>query len=226
MKKYYLAYDERYEKVHNEGLTWFSKVPTPELLEWIDYNNISLDDDICEVGCGEGRDALYLAEKGYKITAIDASEAAIKKCRELANIRQVEVEWKVADALFLKQTEKMKYKWAYSIATLHMLVDDKDRRKFLKALYNILTPGGKLLLVSKGDGETERQSDILTAFELQERNHMETGRSIMVAGTSYRGINWTNHRLELENAGFKIEKAINTENSEYQSCMTVYLTRK
>ncbi|GIM32096.1 hypothetical protein [Paraclostridium bifermentans] len=47
----------------------------------------------------------------------------------------------------------------------------------------------------------------------------------MVASTSYRSINWKNHIKELEDAGFLIEKTINTQNNEYGNCMVVYLKK-
>lgn len=226
MKEYYLAYEERYKKVHSEGLMWFSDIPTPELLEWIEYNHIPVDDEICEVGCGEGRDALYLSGKGYRVTAIDASKSAIRKCRELAEKKGVVVNWEIADALFLDRSVEKQFKWIYSIATLHMLVDDNDRNKFLCSLFNILEPNGKLLLVNMGDGKTERKTDTSSAFELQERSNNTVGKKVMVASTSYRSINWVHHEQELKRAGFMIEKVNSTENNEYGNCMTVYLSRK
>lgn len=226
MKEYYLAYEERYKKVHSEGLMRFSDIPTPELLEWIEYNSIPNNSEICEVGCGEGRDALYLSSNGYKVAAVDASQSAILKCKELAEKKSVDVDWIVADALSLSKTFKRQYEWVYSVATLHMLVDDNDRSKFLCSLFDILEPNGKLLLVNMGDGIMERKSDTSTAFELQERTNNVSGTKIMVASTSYRGINWEQHQDELKRTGFLIEKAINTENHEYGNCMTVYLSRK
>lgn len=46
MKKYYLAYDERYKKAHSEGILWFSNNPTPDLLKWIEHYDISKQDKI------------------------------------------------------------------------------------------------------------------------------------------------------------------------------------
>lgn len=225
MKNYYLAYEERYKKVHSEGLLWFSDNPTPELLDWIEYNHISAGDEICEIGCGEGRDALYLSEMGFNVTAVDVSETAIEKCKEIARSKGLNVNFIIADALCLNKTIKAKYKWVYSIATLHMLVNDIDREKFLNSVHELLQPEGRLLLISMGDGVSEIKTDISDAFELQERNHMYTGKKLLVAGTSYRRINWCNHKNELEKSGFVIERAINSENMEYGSCMTVYLIK-
>lgn len=225
MKKYYHAYEERYKKIHGEGLLWFSKEPTPELIDWIEYYNISVDNEICEIGCGEGRDALFLAEQGYKITGVDISDEAIRKCEELSKERKVNVDWIVSDALHVSEKFNRHYNWIYSVGTIHMLVENNDRERFLKTINSLLEPKGKFLLISKGDGETERKTDTSTAFELQERNHMLSGKTFEVAGTSYRAINWENHKKELENAGFIIEKMMSTENEEYFKCMTVYLTK-
>jgi len=225
MKKYYLAYEDRYKKVHAEGLRWFSNKPTPELLEWIKYNNIPINEEICEIGCGEGRDALYLAIQGYKVTAIDASPTAIDKCKQLAVEKKLKINFEVLDALEPNFRINRKFKWIYSIATLHMLAEDEDRRKFLNSLHGLLEPGGKALIVSMGDGDSERRSDITKAFELQERYHPETGRAMMLVGTSYRGVNWEVHENELISAGFEIEKKLNTENDEYAKCMTVYMKK-
>lgn len=226
MKKYYEAYEERYKKIHEKGLLWFSDEPTPELIDWIKYFKIPKSNGICEVGCGEGRDSLYLAEQGYEVTGIDISNEAIKKCKELAEKKKVNINWIVSDALNLKDKIDRQFDWIYSIGTLHMLVEQEDRKKFLESIYSILKPQGSFLLISMGDGETERATDTSTAFDLQERNHMKSGRKLEVAGTSYRAINWENHEKELKEVGFKVKKKMQTENDEYIKCMTLYLTKE
>lgn len=224
--RYYNAYDERYKNVHEKGLLWALQEPTPEVSSWIEVNNIPKTDEILEIGCGEGRDTFYLAEQGYTIVAIDVSISAIEKCKELANKKDVHAEWIVNDALYIDKLLDRKFKWIYSIGTLHMLVEDDDRNKFLSSLYNVLEPNGKMLLVNMGDGMIERKSDISTAFQLQERNHMATGEKVMVTGTSCRIVNWENHQQELINNGFTIEQKMITENNEFGQCMTVYLSGK
>ncbi|MBU5426289.1 class I SAM-dependent methyltransferase [Tissierella pigra] len=226
MKKYYQAYEQRYKKIHEEGLLWFSKEPTMELINWIQHYNIPINDDICEIGCGEGRDALYLAEQKYNITGVDISEEAIKKCKELSKERKVLAEWMVSDALDLREKLNRQFDWIYSIGTLHMLVEDEDRKEFLKTINSLLRPKGKFLLVSMGDGKIQRKTDVSAAFVLQERNHTLTGKTFKVASTSYRAVNWEEHKRELKEAEFLVEKMMDTENEEYFKCMTVYLTKE
>ena len=46
-----------------------------------------------DVACGEGRNAIWLAEHGWMVTAVDFSAVAIDKGRRLAAARDVAVHW-------------------------------------------------------------------------------------------------------------------------------------
>jgi SAM-dependent methyltransferase len=52
-----------------------------------------------DVACGEGRNAVWLAERGWRVTAVDFSDVALAKAAELAASRGVEVDWVQADVL-------------------------------------------------------------------------------------------------------------------------------
>jgi SAM-dependent methyltransferase len=51
------------------------------------------------VGCGEGADAIWLAQRGWSVTAIDVSEVAICRAREAPRPAGVCVEWICGDIL-------------------------------------------------------------------------------------------------------------------------------
>ncbi len=50
-----------------------------------------------DLACGMGRHAIFLAERGWQVTAIDASHVGIELARAAARERSVEVDWRVAD---------------------------------------------------------------------------------------------------------------------------------
>lgn len=52
-----------------------------------------------DVGCGEGADAIWLARRGWAVTAIDVSSLAVSRAREAAEAAGVTVEWVCGDAL-------------------------------------------------------------------------------------------------------------------------------
>ena len=52
---------------------------------------------VLDLGCGEGRNALFLAECGFDVTAVDISETGIRKLNALARQRNLAVRSEVAD---------------------------------------------------------------------------------------------------------------------------------
>ena len=52
-----------------------------------------------DVGCGEGADAIWLARRGWNVTAIDVSDVAVRRAREAAQLARVEVQWVCGDVL-------------------------------------------------------------------------------------------------------------------------------
>lgn len=52
-----------------------------------------------DVGCGEGADAIWLAQRGWVVTAIDVSDVALARAREAAEVASATVEWICGDAL-------------------------------------------------------------------------------------------------------------------------------
>lgn len=50
-----------------------------------------------DLACGAGRNALYLAERGWAVTAVDGSKSAIELVAERAAARHLDVNTKIAD---------------------------------------------------------------------------------------------------------------------------------
>ena len=53
---------------------------------------------VLDIGCGEGKDAVFLARNGYIVTAFDIAESGIEKGKRLAESNHVEVDFFRADA--------------------------------------------------------------------------------------------------------------------------------
>jgi len=52
-----------------------------------------------DVGCGEGADAIWLARRGWTVTAIDISDVAVSRAAEAAHVAGASVELVCGDAL-------------------------------------------------------------------------------------------------------------------------------
>lgn len=198
-RKYYEAYNDRYRQVHDRNLRWASDAPSAIVGQVMEDFGISTDAKILELGCGEGRDAAYLLNRGYTVTATDISPEAIRYCRE-RNPRFA-VNFQVLDCVAGKWEEK--YDYIYAVAVIHMLVTDADRGCFYRFVREHLTENGTALICTMGDGNLERSSDISTAFDLQLRTHGETGAQLQLAGTSCRMVTWETFLREAQENGLQ-----------------------
>lgn len=181
-RKYYEAYDDRYRQVHEKKLQWASDAPSPIVSQVMERFGLSTDAQILELGCGEGRDARFLLNRGYQVTATDISPEAIDYCRR-ENPAFAE-HFQVLDCVTGEWNGK--FDFIYAVAVIHMLVVDAHRAAFYRFIREHLKENGIALVCTMGDGTMERKSDIATAFDLQERTHGESGEKLLLAGTSCR----------------------------------------
>ncbi|HXH29926.1 MAG TPA: class I SAM-dependent methyltransferase [Bacteriovoracaceae bacterium] len=72
----------------------FGKSPAEFLAE--NYQYIPFEGTVLDMGMGEGRNAVFLAQKGYKVTGIDISSVAVKKSYLLAQEFGVKIKGVVA----------------------------------------------------------------------------------------------------------------------------------
>lgn len=100
-----------------------------------------------EVGAGEGGDAIWLAQRGWQVTAVDISAVALERAARIASTFGTDVadriEWQQADALTWTPPPAQ-----FDLVTLHFLHLPKPRRdKVYPRLAAAVRPGGRLLIV-------------------------------------------------------------------------------
>lgn len=69
-ENYYKAYDKRYKQVYENGMLWTSNENTKDVMDVIEKYHISNKSKILDLGCGEGRDAIYLLNNGYNVLGL------------------------------------------------------------------------------------------------------------------------------------------------------------
>lgn len=92
-----------------------------------------------DLACGEGRNARWLAERGWDVTAIDWSSVAIDKDRN-ANAR---VDWRVGDALTAPLPPDLDL-----VVVAYFQVEAPARRAAMVRAFDSLAPGGTLFVVA------------------------------------------------------------------------------
>lgn len=101
---------------------------------------------------GEGRNAVYLALEGHEVTAIDFSEVALKKARQLANEYDVNVQTICAD---LNEYTFEANHWDAIIA-IFAHFPPEIRQKVHGQIFESLKPGGVFLLEAYQKSQLQR----------------------------------------------------------------------
>lgn len=94
---------------------------------------------VLDIGCGEGKDAVFFAKNGYIVSAFDASENGIKKAKELANQHRVNINFFQADINEFELNEE--YDIIFSSGVFHYLKPNR-RERFIENLQEYTTDNG------------------------------------------------------------------------------------
>lgn len=105
-----------------------------------------------DLACGEGRHAVWLASLFWRVRAVDFSDVAIAKGRELAAEHAVEVEWTVADLNeYVPGPEA-----ADLVIVFYLQLPSEERTPILRKAADGVAPGGTFLLVGHDLRNLER----------------------------------------------------------------------
>jgi SAM-dependent methyltransferase len=97
-----------------------------------------------DLGCGEGRNAVWLAEQGWAVTGVDFSTVGLDKARRMATERKVDVEWICADATnWLPPADGFDL-----VVVFYLQLRAKERRRAMRVAVRALAAGGTLLVVA------------------------------------------------------------------------------
>lgn len=97
-----------------------------------------------DLACGEGRNAVWLAEQGWVVTGVDFSSVGLAKAQRLAQSRHVDVRW----------VESAVREWTAPpdgfdlVAVFYLQLPQPERSAALTVAAASVAPGGTLLVVA------------------------------------------------------------------------------
>lgn len=96
-----------------------------------------------DLACGEGRNALWLAELGWRVTGVDYSQVAIERAQGRATHEGRDVEFVCADLLDYEPERE-----AFDlIIVLYLQLPASERRRVLAKIVTAVAPGGTVLVI-------------------------------------------------------------------------------
>lgn len=152
------AWDERYAAAE---LVWSREPNATVAAECADLP----PGRVVDLAAGEGRNAIWLAARGWRATAVDFSRVALDKGRRIAG--DIEVEWVCADATT----------WTgegFDLAVVaYLQLPAAERRAAARHAVEALRPGGTLLWVAhdstniaEGTGGPQDPTVLMTAADV------------------------------------------------------------
>lgn len=102
-----------------------------------------------DLGCGEGADAIWLAEHGWQVTAVDISETALQRASEDARARGVldRIDFQhhdLSDSFPTGRYDLISAQFLHSTVRL-------EREDVLRRAAGAVVPGGLLVIVDHGE---------------------------------------------------------------------------
>jgi SAM-dependent methyltransferase len=132
------AWDQRYAVSTSLGSTGPDPVVSAELADLPTGEAIDL-------ACGLGRNAIWLAARGWRVAGVDFSSVALSRAAELSQVAGVNssTQWILADLLAFEPLA------AFDVALISYLqLEPQLRRAVVRRAFGSLRPGGTFLLVA------------------------------------------------------------------------------
>jgi methyl halide transferase len=163
---------EHFRKSYQTGSTpWDLGKPDANLIHTVTATPIRPCKTL-EIGCGTGDNAIWLAQQGFAVVAVDASPIAIEQAKEKAAKTGARCDFLVLD-VFQERVEGGPFHFAFDRGFLHTIDSDEVREGFAKKVNGYLDEDGLWLSllgnadeVGRGPGPPQRTAgDIVSAVE-------------------------------------------------------------
>ena len=141
--------------MYAEGIPpWQIDRPQPEVLQLIEQGKF--ESPVLDLGCGTGDNTIELARHGLVVKGLDAVPEALERARkktEQAGLKQ-SPEFVLGDALRLAESG-LKARTVLDCALFHTF-SDEERKDYIRGLEAVLSPGGRLHILSFSELETRQ----------------------------------------------------------------------
>jgi SAM-dependent methyltransferase len=107
-----------------------------------------------DVACGEGRNAIWLAEQGWAVSAVDFSDVGIEKARQLASRRGVTVDWIVGDVADDAFPEAPDPEFDL-VLVLYLHTSPDERNRWLPKISSLVASAGTFIYIGHDPSNIE-----------------------------------------------------------------------
>jgi SAM-dependent methyltransferase len=130
---------------HSEKpIPFFKNIPDENLISYFDRGILNKGKAL-DIGCGKGRNSLYLAKRGFETYGIDISKTAVESGKEISEKQGLNVNFS-CESIFEFQSELEKFDFIYDSGCFHHIKPHR-RSEYLGNIIKYLKPDGYFSMV-------------------------------------------------------------------------------
>lgn len=150
----------KYDKIYVEDLNACGD-PYPEFVDFF-ARHVTGPVRVLDLGCGQGRDALFIARLGHSVLGVDVSEVGVQQMLEMSRKEGLDVEGLVGDAADFRS--RCKFDVVLLDRVVHQLPDEAARRRLLGTAARLTRKNGCLLIA-----DTKKNRNLIRSLFSDER---------------------------------------------------------
>jgi SAM-dependent methyltransferase len=162
---------DSFYKDREKKVPFFRNDPDENLAGYFNGNLID-SGRVLELGCGPGRNAIFLAEKGCEVDAVDSSREGLEWARERAHEKSVEIRF-IEEDIFQLDIAEGSYDLVYDSGCFHHIAPHR-RMSYLDLIKKALKPGGHFALTCFVEGG-DLGGSVISDWEVYRQRSMQGG---------------------------------------------------
>lgn len=161
---------------------------------------------VLDVGCGEGRDAIWLCEQGHAVTAVDPSSAMLAAARSGAKqvARQHRIRLRLLQCDLRSAFDALDGQLFDLVICHGVIMYQDDDHEFVDLLSQLVRPGGRLSLLAKNSDALAYRAASDGAYDEARRLIAERSVSVGRHGVLTRSHSVAALTAILRNSGFML----------------------
>ncbi|MDD1501526.1 class I SAM-dependent methyltransferase [Lysinibacillus sp. CNPSo 3705] len=192
-------YDQTFKKV-----PFFVNKPDENLVSYFEKKMIR-PNSVLELGCGAGRNAIYLAKQGCSVVGVDLSDHALQWAQKRVDEADVNVDFICANIFELNLQEES-FDFIYDSGCFHHIAPHR-RVTYIELIHTLLKPNGYFALCSFEEHGTYGGSAI-------------SDEEVYIKRSLEGGLGYTEHQLKeifqsLEEIEIRKMKALSDEHQYF-----------
>lgn len=123
---------------------FFKNIPDESLISYFD-SELLKQGKALDIGCGKGRNSVYLAKRDFEVDGVDFSKTSIEMAKQIAKEQALKVNF-LCQSIFDFEGKPESYDFIYDSGCLHHIKPHR-RNQYLETILKYLKPDGYFAMI-------------------------------------------------------------------------------